>query len=164
MLKRNIYISNSKEYKKQLLSASQVDISGIIRYNPQRSRLKDNKSCCVIEVDSGVSDFYRNQVNKHYGMNLVKPSWSTHISVIQGEETKIAEKNLKFWKKHEGKEVSFKYSVFPRFSGDINNEFLGDCGWFWFLDVECELINTIRNELGLAVHKNIHLTIGRKWS
>jgi hypothetical protein len=161
MLKRKVDIGILEDYRRELFNSGKVMLKGVIRYNPERGKLKSNKSCCIIEVDSGVADFYRYQINKEYGMNLVKPSWETHISIIQGEDAKLAEKNI-FWKKHEGKEITFTYSVFPRFSGDTDNKYLGDSGWFWFVDVQCNFINIMRNELNIGDLRSPHLTVGRK--
>lgn len=162
MLDRFIPIGNRELFIKQILDSAKIELKGTVRYDPERKGLKGQSSCCVLEVDSGVSDFYRNQINKEYGINLIKPSWAIHISIVEAIDVNDSIHFIENWKKYEGTEVLFKYSVFPRFSGDLNGEYLDDCGWFWFLDVDCYLINKIRNELGLDDHKKPHLTIGRK--
>lgn len=162
-LQRNILIGNVDDFRNRVFGSKTIELKGIVRYDPDRTGLKKNTSCCVIEVDSGVSDFYRSQVNKHYGIDLVKPSWGTHISVVQGD---IDKENIlfeKYWGKYEGLEITFQYYVFPRYSGDTKSYSSGDNGWFWFLDVKCDFITKIRKELGLELNFRPHLTIGRKW-
>lgn len=161
MLKRKIIINNIEDYKEKMLSSKKIELEGIIRYNPERKGLKTIQSCCIIELDSGVSDFYRYLINKEYGINLVKPSWGAHISIIQGNDAKNSEKHLS-WNKYEGRKIKFTYTPFPRFSGDTDNKYGGDSGWFWFLNIQCDFINELRLELNLGKLRSPHLTVARK--
>lgn len=154
-------IQNIEKYRNEIFSSTKLQLKGVIRYNPKREGLKSNQSCCIIELDSGIADYYRCMVNKHYGLELIKPPWGAHISIIQGQEALEAEKNLN-WGLYEGKEIEITYFPYPRYSGDTDNKYGSDGGWFWFLTVESEIFNTLRKELNLPEIRSPHLTIGRK--
>ena len=150
-----------EKYRNEIFSSKKQKLKGIVRYNPSREGLKSNQSCCIIEFDSGITDYYRYQVNKHYGIDLIKPHWGTHISIIQGEEARLSESHV-FWKKYEGKEIEILYFPYPRYSGDTDNKYGSDAGRFWFLSVESDFFNLLRSELDLKNIKTPHLTIGKK--
>jgi len=162
-LERHICIGDPDMFREKVFNSPKIELKGIIKYDPERKGLKNNAACCVVEVDSGISDFYRHQVNSHYGLNLAKPSWGTHISIIQGSIDKEDPLFKKFWRKYDGMEITFKYFAYPRFSGDTVSHPSGDNGWFWFLDIECDFITEIRSELGLKTNFKPHLTIARRW-
>ena len=79
MFLRDIKIKNVEEYREKLYSTPLLKTKGIIRYNPERKGLKSNATCCIVELDSGITDYYRCCVNKYYGINLIKPNWNPHI-------------------------------------------------------------------------------------
>lgn len=160
MFLRDITIKNVEEYREKLYSTPLLKTEGIIKYNPERKGLKSNATCCIIELDSGITDYYRYCVNKYYGINLIKPNWNPHISIIQGEEALLSEKNT-LWKKHEGKEIEILYYPFPRYSGDTDQKYGAASGRFWFLTIKCSFINKLRGELNLGNIKTPHLTIGK---
>lgn len=159
MFRRNIMVKNVEDYKKKLYSQRLIT-KGHINYNPERGSMKNNASCCIVELDNGISDFYRSLVNKHYGIKLIKPNWNTHITIINPEEARLLQKN-KLWKKYEGLEVDIMYYPFPRYSGDTDQKYGSQSGRFWFLTIDCKFINTLRNELNLNNIKTPHLTIGK---
>lgn len=160
-LLRYIEMSNVEKYREEIFSMEKIELKGVIRYDPERENLKKGKSCCIVEIDSGITDYYRYFVNKKYGIELIKPAWGSHISIIQGEEAEIS-KNNKYWKKYEGKEIKIYYYPYPRYSGDTDNKYGSNAGRFWFLSVESYFFNELRNELSLSNIKTPHLTIGRK--
>jgi hypothetical protein len=160
MFKRHIDIKDVDKYRIDIFTSKKQKTKGIIRYNPARGNLKNNQSCCILELDSGIADYYRHQVNKYYGIDLVKPSWKSHVSIITGEDASMAEQ-YHIWCKYEGKEVEIAYYPYPRYSGDTDNKYGTESGWFWFLTVESEFFNEIRSEFLLPNIKNPHLTIGR---
>lgn len=143
MFLRDITIKNVEEYRKKLYSTPLLKTKGIIKYNPERKGLKSNATCCIIELDSGLTDYYRFCVNKHYGINLIKPNWNPHVSIIQGTEALLSEKDI-LWKKHENKEVEILYYPFPRYSGDTDQKYGAASGRFWFLTIERSFINKLR--------------------
>lgn len=162
MLKRRLFVDDVDSFREKVFSSPTIELTGIIRYDPDRGSLKNNKSCCIVEIDSGLSDFYRDQVNKEFGLNLKKPSWGTHISVVQGSINLNDPLFKKYWKKYEGLEVYFKYYAYPRFNGDTVSKGSEIDGNFWFIDVECPFANKIRNELGMDSYYRPHITIGKK--
>tara|TARA_B100000700_G_scaffold331528_1_gene465233 strand:- start:3694 stop:4188 length:495 start_codon:yes stop_codon:yes gene_type:complete len=160
MFLRNIKINNTEKYKQELLSLPKIELTGIVKYDPERKGLKDNSTCCVIEVEQELIDFYRNMVNVRYGINLIKPPWKAHISVIQQNLDRNSELLQNFWKKYEGLEVDYSYYPFPRFTGDTSNR-EHYTGRYWFLSAECDLFYKIREELGLKTNFAPHITIGK---
>jgi hypothetical protein len=108
----------------------------------------------VLEVDQGISDFYRALIPKWIKTN--KQMYRAHISVVRYE----VPPNLDAWGKYEGEEVKFLYSNY------INNGTV-----YWWLNAFCTRLEEIRVELGLPVSsqytlppegftKCFHMTIG----
>jgi hypothetical protein len=77
----------------------------------------------------------------------LRPAWEEHISVVRDEEPP----NKEFWEKYAGQEIEFQYN--PIVEGD---------GLFFWLNVDCDFLLEIREELGLPRDPEfpLHLTIG----
>lgn len=59
---------------------------GKIIYDPKRNGMKtNNENWCVIEMDNALGDYYRHQFYKRFGIQLIKPSWDIHLSVLKGK-------------------------------------------------------------------------------
>lgn len=108
----------------------------------------------VLDVDQGISDYYRAMLPKWVRTN--KQMYPAHISVVRKETPP----NMEFWRKYDGEEIEFKYSNVIRWS-EI----------YYWLDAWCERLEQIRVELGLPVDspytkapigfaKTFHVTIG----
>jgi hypothetical protein len=88
----------------------------------------------IVEVDQGLSDYYRSLIPKWIKTN--KQMYDPHISVVRKE----VPKNLEYWGKYEGEEIDFQYT-----------------GTIYFGTVYCWLntfskrLEEIRLELGLPV-------------
>jgi len=101
--------------------------------------------------------YYRYQIISRFNIRLLKPSFDSHISIVVGEEPII---NVDNWNHFNGNIVRFKYT---------NDIFTN--GMHWWLRVECEEMNYIREYFGLnndihapdgSIIKNpFHLTIGK---
>lgn len=161
LTKRNI-VFKVNEYKLMLKNAPMFKTKGVVTFKPERKGLKSKAACCVIEIDNEIIDYYRNQVNKHYGLNLLKPSWSAHVSIIQGSLDPELPLYKKIVEKYEGKEVEISYKIIPRYSGDTESVLGQEDGLFWFLSVESDIFVEIRQQLGLNINFKPHLTIGKK--
>lgn len=111
----------------------------------------------VVEVDRGLSDYYRSLIPK---WNEVAPQmYPPHISVVRKETPK----NLDVWGKYEGKIVEFAYT---------NHVYEGTV--YWWLNAFSKELEDIRIELGLPVSTRytrppsdkwircFHLTLGNK--
>lgn len=161
MLNRRITF-DVKNYKKELLSSPSFETNGVITFSPIRKGLKSKNACCIIEVDDEIINYYREQLNKFYGLKLIKPSWSAHVSIIQGSVDPESEAYKEVVKHYEGRKVSLKYQIFPRFNGDTsdapNNH---SDGKFWFLTVEAPIFKEIRDKLNLNSNFKPHLTIAK---
>jgi len=118
---------------------------GILRYSA------DYK--LVVEVDQGLSDYYRSLIPKWH---VVRPQkYAAHITVVRKEMPT----NLEFWEKYEGDEVEFCY----------NPEVQVGKVYYWLNVFSCRL-QEIREELGLPRHSELtrppdgrycfHMTIG----
>lgn len=134
---------------------------GIIQYDPPRGRMKTRTKWWAVvgNVDREITRYYRWWVKTQYWIELYQPSWDAHISIIRGEEPADALKHL--WKKYDGQEVQFEYSHNVRQSGDTTGYDRPD--HYWFVEVRCELLNHIRDELNRPTGWNFHLTIGRTY-
>lgn len=160
-LNRFIPLSLDQHFEK-INGAIYFECEGTIRYNPERKGLKKNATCCIIEIDNEIIDYYRTMLNNYYGMELIKPSWDAHVSIIQGSIDVDSEEYKKYWFKYDNKKIKILYSGFPRYSGDTSAVGNGDNGWFWFLDVKSQDFYDIRDEFGLTTNFKPHLTIGKR--
>ena len=144
--------------------------TGTLRYDPYRGDMKSNTAWwLIVDTDPEIVRYYAQQVMANpaaFGetkIDLINPSWGSHISVVRGETPRSDLK--KFWKKYSGEKVEFEYSHIVRRAGDTTPGHLKD--YFWFVDVWCDRLNEIRSELGLKTYYddgrpfNNHLTVGR---
>ena len=150
---------------------------GRIKYDPPRPGMRKRTRAsgasnldnwCILQVDKEITRYYRWLIQRRYwGWTaihpdwLCQPSWDAHVSIVRGEQLR---RNHDLWKKYDGVEVQFKYAHNPRQTTmeDRLNRYAKD-GDFWFIDVECPLIDHIRDEHGLRVHHRYHLTVGRTY-
>ena len=137
-----------------------LSATGTIRYDPRRSGKVDGNWWCIIDTNNGIADYYRWHVMKGTGIILSQPSWGAHVSVVRGEKPRPKFRNA--WKKYDGKLIKFDYDPKVRYTGDTK-ETVNPNGTYWFLDVYCDDLMTIRRELGLKTFYKFHLTIGRLW-
>lgn len=127
--------------------------TGIIKYDPLRPGLKKKKDWwAIVRVDPEITRYYRWWVKNRYWIDLCKPSWDAHISIVRGE--KPEDRLAHLWKKYDGHKVTFKYS---------HEVYQADKGEFWMVDVDCPFLLDIRRELNRPANWNLHLTIGRTW-
>lgn len=140
---------------------------GRIIYDPARPGMKKRVDWwAILTADREITRYYRWWVDKEIlnpmfveGHGLKQPSWDAHVSIIRGE--KPAEDKMHLWKKYHGQEVEFTYKHGVRQSGDTTG--WDRPNWYWFVDVKCELIDQIREELGYRTGWTHHLTIGRTY-
>lgn len=88
----------------------------------------------IVEVDQGVSDFYRSLIPKWVETNRQK--YPAHISVVRNEVPLI----LDNWGKYQGKAVQFTYSNYIC-NGTV----------YWWLNAFSSELEDIRLELGLEI-------------
>lgn len=161
MLYRTI-VPDEQELRAELEAAPWLEATGIVRYDPHRGDMKARtKWWAVLELDNGISDYYRNQITKHYGIKLHQPSWGAHVSILRGEKPR--DDLMHLWKKYDGQRFTIKYRPYVRFNGDTCNTTNHMIGNFWFLDVLAPELSNIRKELELPHDWLLHLTVGRKW-
>ena len=137
--------------------------SGQIIYDPYRGQMKKrNTGWCIITVDTEITRYYRwwLQFEKH--IHLQPPSWDAHISIIRGEYIPDATKSV--WKQYHKEIAHFEYEHghIQKFrSGRDDNDMVP--GDYYVVNIKCPIINKIRQELGLKVFDDYHLTIGRSY-
>lgn len=132
---------------------------GRIIYDPHRGTMKnDTNWWCVIDCDREITRYNRWWLQKERHLVMHQPAWDAHISVIRGE--KSVKRNADLWKKHNGRKVKFRYE-----HGDVQVSKDKDApGYFYWIRVDCPVVDEIREELGLiASWKYHHLTIGRTY-
>ena len=124
---------------------------GTLRYENKGGKYK-----LIVEVDQGISDYYRSLIPKWITVN--PQMYRAHISVVRRE----IPVNLEYWGKYEGEKIEFSYEGIVR-QGTV---------YFW-LNVFCVRLEEIRKELGLPVRseytippegftKCFHCTIGNQ--
>lgn len=139
--------------------------TGVLVYDPHRPGMKSKTDWwIVVNTDSEICRYYRWWVYRRYMLELQKPSWGAHVSVLRGG--KPAADKMHLWKKHQGEKIEFVYEPVVYHSGDTPRGDHPDV--FWYVDVWSERLNEIRAELGFTNEfqgKPIkyHLTVGRTY-
>ncbi|MNK46285.1 hypothetical protein D3C87_650670 [compost metagenome] len=140
---------------------------GKLVYDPVRPGLKSkNKWWVVVELDRGITDYYRWWVNKEIlnplgfeRKGLQMPAWGAHMSIVRGEQPRPDKLHL--WNKYNGETVDFRYSYVVRQSGDTTGGDRPDV--FWFVDSICAKGKALRDELGFPSNWKFHITVGRTY-
>ena len=95
-------------------------------------------------------------------IHLKPPSWDAHISIVRGE--KLDPNVQRLWNKYKGQKITFLYDHIGNYqSARTGLSSAVDNGEYYWVDVECPLMDTIRAELGLRRGWNYHLTFGRTY-
>jgi hypothetical protein len=137
--------------------------SGVIVYDPFRGPMKRRtENWCVIDLDREITRYYRWWIKYEKHILLQRPSWDAHISIVRGEKIKPEVQHL--WKKYHQQRVEFFY----RHVGDYQIVRSGltdspDDGNYFIVEVQCDIIDKIRNELQLKTGWFHHLTFGRTY-
>lgn len=103
--------------------------TGILRYATGNAGVK-----LIVEVDPGITAFYKSLIPKYYVANPQK--YAPHISVVRKE----LPPRMDVWGKYEGQPVDFYYDGIVR-EGTV----------YWWLDTYSVKLEEIRLELGLPV-------------
>jgi hypothetical protein len=127
---------------------------------------RDTDWWLVVNCDPEIARYYRWWTDKANNplafeeANLKKPIWRPHISVIRGERPRVDLRH--FWKKYEGKEITFKYGLIVHNSGETETRKSPDV--HWYINCECTELDDIRKELGLwRGFEKYHLTVGKSY-
>lgn len=141
--------------------------TGRVIYDPPRpGTLKENGGWVIITADQEITRYFRWWVDKMINnplaldkQDLIKPAFDAHITVVRGGlDVKGHEKRVNsVWKRHHGKKVTFKYGINVRETRKADR----DTGKLWFVDVQCDMWQAIRDEMGFTNTFNPHLTIGK---
>lgn len=124
---------------------------GILRYSPQLIGNASEKWWLILNCDAELGAYYRRlyEYQTHRCLKLQTPGWKDHVSVVRNEEP--ADELKPLWFKYEGQEIDFKYEPVVK-----------DNGLYYWLEVECDFLLDLREELGLPRNPefNLHVTIG----
>lgn len=135
--------------------------SGVIVYDPYRPGLKSRtQGWCVVNTDPEIARYFRWWMSYEKHIHLQPSAWGAHISIVRGERLDPSVQHL--WKKYHGHKVNFLYEHVSNYrfarSGYKGSP---DDGVYYWVDVECPLMDNIRKELGLRQGWKFHLTFGR---
>ena len=97
-----------------------------------RGKLLYSENKLILQVDQGISDFYRSMIPRYY--HVQKPRYPAHISIIREEQIQ----NIHTLDTYNLTDVDFFYNTY------IQND-----DTYWWLNVSCCKLNMIRCELGL---------------
>jgi hypothetical protein len=78
---------------------------GVIQYDPPRGN-KTESHWCILDVNKGITEYYRNQFKKKFGIVLFKPAFDAHVSVLKGLHTPKMDSD---WGFLDGKNVEIWY-------------------------------------------------------
>lgn len=148
------------------MSTNLIRGTGIIHYDPPRPGMSRRTDWwCIVKLDKEITRYYRWWLSYEKHIHLQPPSWDAHISIVRGERPKP--ELIELWKKHQGKRVEFYYD-----HGNIRvdrsqrrDERAANAvgGEYYFIDVQCPVLDEIRTELGLRTGYNFHFTVGRTY-
>ena len=140
------------------LQDAKCECNGKFIFSPRRPGLKkvhrsfDN--AIILKVDNSISSCYSWFLNRELNIDVQKPMWGTHITVVSDKDrvTDI-EKFNRLKDTLNGKEILVPYNV------DVQKQFQ-----FWVLRVTpTEEMIDIRRQLGLKENYPFHITVGRDW-
>lgn len=123
---------------------------GTLEYSPPSLGTSPSKWWLILRCDPCLGQYYRHLywIGNHRTRKLLRPVWAEHVTVIRNEEPPL--QNL--WQKHAGLPVEFWYNPLPRSNGT-----------YWWVDVECPLLDEIREELGLSSPEiPFHMSFGHE--
>lgn len=105
----------------------------------------------IVECPKDVLDYYWHWIYKTTNKKLNKPRFGSHISVIRVTE-ECNRQNI-LYRKHHNEMIEFSYSNELQTNGD-----------YWWLPVQCDKLELLREELGLSKEPEFgfHLTIGKE--
>lgn len=85
---------------------------GTIIYDPDRKKMSKNVDhWAIIRIDDEIASYYRYQFYKKFGIDLLKPSWESHISVLKGY--KDIDKSIPWgWMDGETVDVHYGHEIF----------------------------------------------------
>jgi hypothetical protein len=128
------------------------DSEGILKYSPKTlgNRVSD-KWWLIIECDPEIGRYVRHLYRKfRFDCDtMTRPAWREHITVIRNEHP--LSDRLHLWEMNEGQVMTFRVGLEVKTNGE----------YFW-LDIECDRVLDIREELGLPrnPYYPLHLSIG----
>lgn len=122
---------------------------GKIRYSPQSRGSNDSKYWVIVDCDPEIGRYYRHLYFNSTYNKLQRPAWECHVTVVRNEEPPEIYKSE--WLKHDGKIINLE--IIPPGNSD---------GTFFWLDVKCDYLNDLRQELGILRDPiyPFHLTFG----
>lgn len=136
--------------------------TGTIIYDPRRPGMRSRTQWwCILNVDDGITDYFRWWLNYEKHLHLQPPSWGAHVSIIRGEKPSPALAHM--WKKYHKHKLTFHYDhISTASSARSSRHTQGEnSGLFYFIKVHCPELIEIRRELKLPTSWDLHLTIGR---
>lgn len=128
-------------------------VEGILRYNPNREKLKKTRShdefFLILEVPKNLGLYYRYWVKKRYDLFLNPPAYGEHVTILDGRR-EVSSNYIHYWKKYNNKKVKIQYT------NDVYQKWK-----FWCLPVISQELTDIQFELGFTENKPLHITFGR---
>lgn len=130
--------------------------NGKFIFSPQRPGLKKTHRSfdngIILKVDNGITEYYAWWLRRRYGIEVAKPAWGTHITVVSDKDrVKDVKKFNELKQKLNGRIISIPHDVVLKKQWQ-----------FWVLEVKpTEDMLEIRRELGLKENFPFHITIGR---
>lgn len=138
------------------LNLQDAKCNGKFIFSPDRPGLKKSHrafdNAIILKVDNGITEYYSWWLNRKLNLQLSKPAWGTHITVVSDKDRVKDEKTFEQLKNSlNGKIISVPYDVVVRKQWQ-----------FWVLEVKPtkEMID-IRRQLGLKENYPFHITVGR---
>lgn len=124
------------------------ETTGTILYDPPRDGMKRNTEWwCIIKLCPGLVDYYRSQFIKRYHIDLHRPAWGSHLSIVRGERSGLVRKH---WKALHEKKVVVRYT----------HEVFWNEEHAW-VNAHCDEFYEIRDCMELPSSFGAHITIGK---
>lgn len=115
----------------------------------QMCRTKTRPWTAIVKVPPASIKQYREEL-KARSIVTTPSAWGPHVTWVKGEEPP----NDLLWDWYENEEVSL----------EVTSELIRGSRGYWWVNVECQLLNQYRHELGLNPRPRVpfHITIGKE--
>ncbi|SOK58455.1 hypothetical protein [Yersinia phage fHe-Yen9-04] len=134
-----------------------IEIRGYLDYDPDRQNMKNRTQYwCVLQLPNDLVRYYQYFVRKEHHVDMQMPAWGAHVSIIRGE--KPDDNHIHLWKKYHKQKFTIRFNPYIDQVKDKKQS-----GSFYIINFESPELMKIREELGLSVHNDFHLTIGRTY-
>lgn len=134
-----------------------IELQGYLEYDPDRGDMaRRTEYWCVLQLPNDLVRYYQYFLKTEKHLQMCMPAWGAHVSIIRGEKPDA--EHLPLWNKYNKQRFTIRFK--PEI---VELKDKKQPGSFFVINFECPELMDLRAELGLPVHKDFHITIGRTY-